>query len=233
MMLRVDQIEVCYGPVQALFGVSLEVPAGSAVALLGRNGMGKSTTIKTIMGALRPKSGAVWFGELRLDHMRDYQICRLGFGYVPEGRRIFRHLTVHEQLVAFARPGAAGRAWTPPEIYDLFPPLAERRASPGGLLSGGEQQMLAIGRALVTGPQIIILDEATEGLAPLVRERIWDVLAALKKRGLSILVVDKNIDDVMALVDHAYILEKGAVAWSGSTAELEPENEEQRRLLAV
>jgi branched-chain amino acid transport system ATP-binding protein len=233
MMLRVDQIEVCYGPIQALFGVSLEVPAGSAVALLGRNGMGKSTTIKTIMGALRPKAGAVWFGDLRLDRMRDYEICRLGFGYVPEGRRIFRYLTVHEQLVAFSRPGEAGRARTLPEIYDLFPPLAERRASPGGLLSGGEQQMLAIGSALVTGPQIIILDEATEGLAPLVRERIWDVLAALKKRGLSILVVDKNIDDVMALVDHAYILEKGTVAWSGCIAELEPENEEQRRLLAV
>jgi branched-chain amino acid transport system ATP-binding protein len=233
MNLRVDQIEVCYGPSQVLFGVSLEVPAGSAVALLGRNGMGKSTTIKTIMGALRPARGAVWFGDMRLDRMRDYQICRLGFGYVPEGRRIFRHLTVHEQLVAFARPGEAGRAWSLAEIYALFPPLAERRASPGGLLSGGEQQMLAIGRALVTAPQIIILDEATEGLAPQVRERIWDVLATLKRRGLSILVVDKNIDDVMALVDHAYILEKGRVAWSGSTAELKPEDEEQRRLLAV
>jgi branched-chain amino acid transport system ATP-binding protein len=233
MMLRVDRIEVSYGPTQALFGVSLEVPAGSAVALLGRNGMGKSTTIKTIMGALRPQSGAVWFGDDRLDRMRDYQICRLGFGYVPEGRRIFRHLTVQEQLVAFARPGEAGRAWTLAEIFDLFPPLAQRRASPGGLLSGGEQQMLAIGRALVTGPRIIILDEATEGLAPLVRERIWAVLATLKQRGLSMLVVDKNIDDVMALVDHAYILEKGRVAWSGSTAELKPEDEEQRRLLAV
>jgi branched-chain amino acid transport system ATP-binding protein len=232
-MLQVDRIEVWYGATQALFGVSLQVPAAAAVALLGRNGTGKSTTIKTIMGALRPAAGAVLYGEQRLDRLKDYQICRLGFGYVPEGRRIFRHLTVQEQLVAFARPGEPERTWSIPEIYDLFPPLAERRTSPGGLLSGGEQQMLAVGRALVTSPQIIILDEATEGLAPRVRERIWQVLATLKKRGLSILVVDKNIADVMVLVDHAYILEKGRVAWSGTAAELKPDDEEQRRLLAV
>jgi len=236
-MLRVDDIQVCYGTTQVLFSVSLQVPAGAAVALLGRNGMGKSTTIKTIVGALRPVSGSVHYGDVRLDRLREYEICRLGFGYVPEGRRIFRHLTVQEQLIAFARSGKSERkserTWRLAEIYDLFPSLAERRASPGGLLSGGEQQMLAIGRALVTSPELIILDEATEGLAPRVRERIWTVLAELKRRGLSILVVDKNVADVMALVDHAYILEKGRVAWSGTVAELRPEDENQRRLLAV
>jgi branched-chain amino acid transport system ATP-binding protein len=232
-MLRVNDIQVCYGPTQVLFGVSLQVPAGAAVALLGRNGMGKSTTIKTIVGALHPVSGIVHYADFRLDRLRDYEICRLGFGYVPEGRRIFRYLTVEEQLIAFARPGEPDRTWRLAEIYDLFPSLAERRASPGGLLSGGEQQMLAIGRALVTSPKLIILDEATEGLAPRVRERIWTVLAELKRRGLSILVVDKNIADVMALIDHAYILEKGRVAWSGTVDELRPEEESQRRLLAV
>jgi branched-chain amino acid transport system ATP-binding protein len=232
-MLRVVDIEVCYGPTQVLFGVSLQVRAGEAVALLGRNGMGKSTTIKTIVGALQPASGSVQYGDVLLDRLRQYQICRLGLGYVPEGRRIFRHLTVEEQLIAFSRPGEPERIWRLAEIYDLFPSLAERRTSPGGLLSGGEQQMLAIGRALVTSPQLIILDEATEGLAPRVRERIWTVLAELKRRGLSILVVDKNVADVMALVDHAYILEKGRVAWSGTVAELRPQDENQRRLLAV
>jgi branched-chain amino acid transport system ATP-binding protein len=232
-MLRVDNIEVAYGSSQVLFGVTLEVAAGQAVALLGRNGMGKSTTIKTIMGGLRPMRGSVTFAGTRLETLADYEICRLGFGYVPEGRRIFRHLTVEEQLIAFARPREAELSWSRSEIYDLFPGLAERRSSPGGLLSGGEQQMLAIGRALVIAPRIIILDEATEGLAPLVRERIWEVLAEIKKRGLSILVVDKNLADVMALVDHAYILEKGRVAWSGAAADLKPEDETQRRLLAV
>ncbi|MBX9841270.1 MAG: ABC transporter ATP-binding protein [Xanthobacteraceae bacterium] len=232
-MLQVDTIEVAYGSSQALFGVTLQVAAGQAVALLGRNGMGKSTTIKTIMGALRPVRGSVTFEGTKLETLADYEICRLGFGYVPEGRRIFRHLTVEEQLIAFARPRETERSWLLSEIYDLFPGLAKRRSSPGGLLSGGEQQMLAIGRALVTSPRIIILDEATEGLAPLVRERIWEVLTEIKKRGLSILVVDKNLADVLALVDYAYILEKGRVAWSGAASDLKPEDETQRRLLAV
>jgi branched-chain amino acid transport system ATP-binding protein len=232
-MLKVDTINASYGLSQILFGVSLEVAAGQAVALLGRNGMGKTTTIKTIVGGLRPTAGAISFDGARIDRLRDYEICRLGFGYVPEGRRIFKHLTVHEQLIAFQRPREGRQEWALDDIYQLFPHLAERRSSPGGLLSGGEQQMLAIGRALVTSPRLIILDEATEGLAPLVRERIWSVLATLKARGLAILVVDKNISDVMALADFAYILEKGRVAWSGRTADLHPDDETQRRLLAV
>ncbi len=232
-MLEVRDIAVSYGTSQILFGVSLEIAAGQAVALLGRNGMGKTTTIRTIVGALRPSSGSINFNGVRIDGLRDYEICRIGFGYVPEGRRIFKHLTVNEQLAAFARPLTNRLNWTPADIYRLFPGLAERRTSPGGLLSGGEQQMLAIGRALVTSPRLIILDEATEGLAPLVRERIWSVLAELKSRGLAILVVDKNLSDVMALADHAYILEKGRVAWSGRAADLRPDDEKQRRLLAV
>jgi branched-chain amino acid transport system ATP-binding protein len=232
-MLNVENIEASYGQTPILYGVSLKVAAGQAVALLGRNGMGKTTTIKTIVGALRPTAGAITFMDTRIDTLRDYEVCRLGFGYVPEGRRIFKHLTVHEQLIAFARPRAGSQQWTAADVYELFPGLAERRTSPGGLLSGGEQQMLAIGRALMTSPRIIVLDEATEGLAPLVRERIWSVLAALKKRGLAILVVDKNVSDVMALADFAYILQKGRVAWSGAASNLRLEDESQRRLLAV
>ncbi|MGD9922932.1 MAG: ABC transporter ATP-binding protein [Pseudorhodoplanes sp.] len=232
-MLRVDNITASYGVSQILFGVSLEVAVGQAVALLGRNGMGKTTTIRAMMGALRPSSGAIHFEGTRIDRLRDYEICRLGFGYVPEGRRIFKHLTVHEQLVAFGRMRDGKQQCTPDDVYRLFPGLAERRASPGGLLSGGEQQMLAIGRALVTSPKLVILDEATEGLAPLVRERIWSVLSELKSRGLAILVVDKNVADVMALADYAYILEKGRVAWSGAAADLRPDDDAQRRLLAV
>lgn len=232
-MLRISNVDAAYGKSQVLFQVSLEIGEGKAVALLGRNGMGKSTTIKTIVGAIRPLSGAVTLDGQALNALQDYQICRLGFGYVPEGRRIFRHLTVHEQLQAFIRKRPNTRSWNHADVYDLFPGLAARRSSPGGLLSGGEQQMLAIGRALVTSPRIVILDEATEGLAPVVRERIWTVLAELKRQRLSILVVDKNIDDVMALVDFAYILEKGKVAWSGTSADLRPDRETQQRLLAV
>lgn len=232
-MLSVSNIDVSYGASQVLFKVSLQIEEGQAVALLGRNGMGKSTTIKAIVGALRSKGGEITFDGTNLDSLVDYQICRLGFGYVPEGRRIFRHLTVHEQLMAFVRNSQTRRNWTPSEIYELFPGLAERRTSPGGLLSGGEQQMLAIGRALVTSPRLLILDEATEGLAPVIRERIWNVLAELKRQRLSILVVDKNIDDVMSLADFAYILEKGSVAWSGSVAELAPDRATQQRFLAV
>ena len=232
-MLKVENIKVSYGPSQVLFGVSLDIAAGQAVALLGRNGMGKTTTIKSIMGALRPYEGSISFNSKRIDSLKDYEICRLGFGYVPEGRRIFKHLTVHEQLSAFVRSRGEGPAWSPDDIYRLFPGLAQRKASAGGLLSGGEQQMLAIGRALVTSPKLVILDEATEGLAPMVRETIWSVLAQLKARGLAILVVDKNVDDVIALVDHAYILEKGCVAWSGKVSELQPDDDTHRRLLAI
>jgi branched-chain amino acid transport system ATP-binding protein len=232
-MLRVSDIDTSYGTSQVLFGVSLDVDDGQAVALLGRNGMGKSTTIKTIVGSLRPGRGSVTFDGASIGTKREYEICRLGFGYVPEGRRIFRNVTVEEQLTAFARQRSTARRWSLRDVYDLFPGLAARRESPGGLLSGGEQQMLAIGRALMTSPRIVVLDEATEGLAPVVRERIWAVLAELKRQKLSILIVDKNVDDVMSLVDAVYILEKGRVAWSGTAAELAPDLATQQRLLAI
>lgn len=232
-MLQLSNVDVSYGSSQVLFGISLDVDAGRVVALLGRNGMGKTTTIKSIVGAIRAHRGTIRFDGTPIETMKEYEICRLGFGYVPEGRRIFKFLSVHEQLLAFARKQVGRRNWSLDDVYDLFPGLAARRSSLGGLLSGGEQQMLAIGRALVTSPRIIILDEATEGLAPVIREKIWSVLGELKNQKLSILIVDKNIDDVMTLADYAYILEKGKVAWSGTAAELAPDHEVQRRLLAV
>jgi branched-chain amino acid transport system ATP-binding protein len=229
-MLRVDNIETFYGASQALFGVTLDIHEGQAVALLGRNGMGKTTTIRTILGSLSPRRGDVTFDGQSLTAKTAFEICRLGFGYVPEGRRIFNNLTVHEHLIAFARRRDQARMWSVQEIYDLFPGLAARRTSPAGLLSGGEQQMLAIGRALVTSPRIIILDEATEGLAPVVREKIWTVLAELKKQKMSILVVDKNVEDVVTLADHAFVLEKGKVAWSGTAAMLASDPKAQQYL---
>ncbi len=232
-MLNVAGLEASYGSSQVLFGVSLTVSEGQAVALLGRNGMGKTTTIKSIVGALTPTRGSITFNGTSLAKLRDYEICRLGFGYVPEGRRIFQHLTVQEQLDAFVRKRDNARNWNTADVFELFPALAARRRSASGLLSGGEQQMLAIGRALVTSPRLIILDEATEGLAPVIRDRIWSVLAELKRQKLSILIVDKNIDDIMALADYAYILNKGTVAWSGTAEALLPDRETQQRLLAV
>ena len=232
-MLTVEDLQVSYGSEPAVFKVDLAVGQGQAVALLGRNGMGKTTTIKAIVGGLRPGRGRVSLDGTRIDTLDEHRICRLGIGYVPEGRRIFRHLTVDEQLVAFARSGPAERSWSRDQIYELFPSLVPRSSSPAGLLSGGEQQMLAIGRALSTAPRLLILDEATEGLAPLIRDRIWAVLARLKARGLAILVVDKNLRDVVALADHAYILEKGEVAWQGSAAALAEPDERRSRLLAI
>jgi branched-chain amino acid transport system ATP-binding protein len=230
-MLRLDQVEAGYDGSPVLFGVSLDVGAGQAVALLGRNGMGKTTTIRTIVGALRPSAGSVHLAGLTVAGLAPHRVCQLGVGYVPEGRRIFKHLTVQEQLSAFARSAPGRKAWRIAEIYDLFPPLAARRRSPGGLLSGGEQQMLAIGRALMTGPSLLILDEATEGLAPMVRRQIWTVLGALKRDGLAILIVDKNLTEILALADRVTVLEKGRVAWSGAAAAFTAQT--QRRLLSV
>jgi len=232
-MLRLDGVQAAYGPSQALFGISLHLAEGEALGLLGRNGMGKTTTIRTIVGALRPLAGSIAVAGTPIAGLGLHRICRLGVGYVPEGRRIFRHLTVHEQLAAFARSGRDGRSWSTGQIYDLFPALVPRRHSPGGLLSGGEQQMLAIGRALMTGPSLLILDEATEGLAPLIRQRIWDGLKQLKAQGLAILVVDKNLHDVLGLVDAVVVLEKGRVAWTGSGQMLRDDDMTQRRLLSL
>ncbi len=215
-MLRVADLAAGYGQSQVLFAVSLDVGPGEVVTLLGRNGMGKTTTVRAIMGLLRPWSGRVAFDGAPLAGLPPHRIARHGIGLVPEGRQIFPTLTVEENLVATARPGP----WTLARVQALFPRLAERRRSPGARLSGGEQQMLAIGRALMTNPRLLILDEATEGLAPLVRAEIWAVLARLKAQGQAILLIDKNLAAVLRLADRHVVLEKGRVVWTGSSAAL-------------
>jgi branched-chain amino acid transport system ATP-binding protein len=202
-----------------LFGVSLTVGAGEVVALLGRNGMGKTTIVKSIMGLL-PSRGRIEFAGEAVAGRRPYRIAKAGIGLVPEGRQVFPTLSVEENLVATAAARRGPPRWTLPETYGLFPRLAERRGHLGSQLSGGEQQMLAIGRALMTNPRLLILDEATEGLAPLVRAEIWSVLARLKGEGLSILVIDKNIDALARLADRHVVLEKGRVVWTGTSADL-------------
>ena len=220
-MLRVEALEAAYDQNQVLFGASLEVGRGEVVALLGRNGMGKTTTVHCIVGLLRPRSGSIDFEGRALHGLPPYQIARLGIGLVPEGRQIFPALTVRENLVATAaNHGRLAKPWTLERVYELFPYLEERRGQLGGTLSGGEQQMLAIGRALMLSPKLLILDEATEGLAPLIREQIWSCLRRLKALGHSILLIDKNLDELAPLADRSYIMEKGRVVWEGATAEL-------------
>ncbi|MHB8764732.1 MAG: ABC transporter ATP-binding protein [Deferrisomatales bacterium] len=220
-LLTVAGLAARYGLSQVLFGVDLEVGEGQCVALLGRNGMGKTTALKCITGVLRPAAGEIRFGDAEVAGWPSYRVARAGMGLVPEGRHVFPNLTVRENLVATAanRLGRA-RPWTLPRIYALFPRLEERAGNLGRNLSGGEQQMLAIGRALLTNPRLLVLDEATEGLAPLVRREIWACLAMLKAEGQSILVVDKNLDALGRVGDRHYVLEKGRVAWSGSSDEL-------------
>jgi branched-chain amino acid transport system ATP-binding protein len=220
-MLSVAGLEAGYGDSRVLFGISLVVNAGEVVTLLGRNGMGKTTTVLAVMGILVPRAGEVRLDGARLDGRPPFQIARAGLGLVPEGRQVFPNLTVRENLMATAaNRGGTAAAWTLRTVLDLFPPLAARLAHPGGRLSGGEQQMLAIGRALMTNPRLLILDEATEGLAPLVRQAIWDALGRLKARGQAILVIDKNLDALTRIADRHYVLEKGQVVWSGGSAEL-------------
>ncbi|SMF24000.1 amino acid/amide ABC transporter ATP-binding protein 2, HAAT family [Tistlia consotensis] len=228
-MLSVAGLEAAYGSSRVLFGVELAVGAGEALALLGRNGMGKTTTVRAIMGLLRPSAGSVRFEGIELAGLRSFAVARAGLGLVPEGRQVFPNLTVRENLVATARRGR----WRLAEVEALFPVLAERRTAWGNELSGGEQQMLAIGRALLTNPKLLILDEATEGLAPRIRGEIWRVLARLKAEGLAILVIDKNVGDLIRLCDRHAILEKGKVAWTGSSAELAAEPALQARYLGV
>jgi branched-chain amino acid transport system ATP-binding protein len=215
-MLRLEGVAAGYGQSQVLFGVTFGLAAGEVVTLLGRNGMGKTTTVRVVMGLLRPWSGEIVFNGVALAGLPPHRIARLGIGLVPEGRQVFPTLTVEENLVATARPGP----WTLARVLALFPRLAERRRNLGARLSGGEQQMLAIGRALMTNPRLLILDEATEGLAPLVRAEIWSVIAALKAEGLSILLIDKNLATVLRLADRHVIIEKGRVVWTGSGAAL-------------
>ncbi len=216
-MLRIENLTAGYGTAQVLFGVSFAIGAGEVVAMLGRNGMGKTTTIRAVMGLLRPWGGSVLVDGVDRAGAPPHRIARSGIGLVPEGRRVFPTLTVEENLVATARQAGAGTGWTQERVYGLFPRLAERRGHLGAQLSGGEQQMLAIGRALTTNPRLVILDEATEGLAPMVRDEIWRCLATLRSEGLAILVIDKNIDALQRLADRHIVLEKGEIVWEGSS----------------
>ncbi len=231
-MLKVTGLEAAYGDSQVLFGVELTVGAGEVVTLMGRNGMGKTTTVHSIMGVMAPRAGAVIFDGKPIHGLPSYRIARLGLGLVPEGRQIFPNLSVRENLVATARATGAP-AWTLQRVFEFFPRLSERQGNMGNQLSGGEQQMLAIGRALMTNPRLLILDEATEGLAPLVRQEIWTVLGRLKREGQSILVIDKNVGALLALADHHHIVEKGRVVWSGTSAALAADVELQHRYLGV
>ena len=233
-MLEVDAIETFYGESQVLFGASLRVGAGEVVTLLGRNGMGKTTTVRSIMGHTPPRGGEIRFEGRPIHRWPDYRIAQAGLGLVPEGRQVFPNLTVRENLVATAanRSGSAER-WTLDRVFALFPKLAERQRMLGATLSGGEQQMLAIGRALMTNPRLLILDEATEGLAPLIRAEIWRCLVLLKAAGQAILVIDKNVDALTRIADRHYIIEKGRVVWTGTSAELRADETLRQRYLGV
>ena len=233
-LLRCRGLEAGYGLSQVLFGLDFDIQPGEVVALLGRNGMGKSTTIKAIVGGLRPQRGEIHFDGKPIHGARADQIARLGVAIVPEGRQCFPNLSVREHLVAFAdtRNGAA-EPWTLARLYALFPRLAERAGHMGNQLSGGEQQMLAIARALSTNPRLLILDEATEGLAPVIRDEIWRCLALLKAQGQTTLVVDKYIEKLLALADRNLILERGRIAWQGTSAELDARRELWTRYLGV
>jgi len=221
-MLQVSDLATYYGSSQALFGVNLELKAGEVATLLGRNGMGKTTTIHSIMGIVAPARGSVRFEGEELVGRKSFRIANLGLGLVPEGRRIFPNLSLMENLIATASNHLGlENPWTVERVFALFPELAAREYSAGNLLSGGEQQMLAIARALMTNPKLLILDEATEGLAPLVRQRIWKALAEIRTRGMSILLVDKNLADLMRIADRHFIIQRGRVVWRGSSAQLQ------------
>ena len=233
-MLEVDALVTAYGQSQVLFGVSFGVRPGEAVTLLGRNGMGKTTTVRSLMGMVRPSGGTIVFGGRPLHGLPSYRVAQAGLGLVPEGRQVFPNLTVRENLVATAaRRAGPAEPWTLARVFALFPQLAERRAHLGSQLSGGEQQMLAIGRALMTNPRMLILDEATEGLAPLVRIEIYRAIEGLKASGLAILIIDKDLRALTRIADRHYVLEKGRVVWSGVSAELAANRELQHRTLGV
>ena len=232
-MLEVQNLQAAYGAAKVLFDISLNIGAGEVVTLLGRNGMGKTTTINTIMGLLPASGGSVAFDGQPLTGLPSYRIAQAGIGLVPEGRQIFPTLTVEENLLATAAVRRPPARWTLGDIYELFPRLKERRSNMGTQLSGGEQQMLAVGRALMTNPKLLILDEATEGLAPLIRLEIWNCLKKLKAEHQSILVIDKNVDALAAFADRHVIIEKGRVVWTGTTAELKDDPTIKDRFLHV
>lgn len=233
-MLNVQNIETFYGASQALFGVSFDIKEGEVVTLLGRNGMGKTTTVNTIMGIMAPASGSIEFDGRAVGGSASYKIAQLGLGLVPEGRQVFPNLSARENLiVAASNRRRVQDPWTEQRVLEMFPQLAQRAGSMANLLSGGEQQMLAVGRALMTNPRLLILDEATEGLAPLVRTEIWNCLSRIKGQGLSILVIDKNINDLLKLADRHFILERGQVVWSGNSETLADSAQVQERYLGV
>jgi branched-chain amino acid transport system ATP-binding protein len=231
-MLSVEHLQAAYGPAQVLFDITFRIGAGEVVALLGRNGMGKTTTIRTIMGLLPACGGSVVFEGVSLIGLPPYRIAQAGLGLVPEGRQIFPTLTVEENLIATAASRLTQR-WTLDRVYDFFPQLAERRRHLGDELSGGEQQMLAIGRALMTNPKLLILDEATEGLAPLLRLQIWTSLARLKEEGQAVLIVDKHFEALVKLAERHAIIEKGQVVWTGTSATLAADPSIAQRYLQV
>jgi branched-chain amino acid transport system ATP-binding protein len=233
-MLRVESLESSYGRSQVLFDVDLEVRTGEVATLLGRNGMGKTTTVRSIMGLLPPHAGSIEFDGRQLEGLQPEVIAAMGIGLVPAGREVFPTLTVRENLVATAANRLGGKTpWTLARIYELFPPLRERAKSFASTLSGGEQQMLAIGRALMTNPRLLILDEATEGLAPLLRAGIWRCIEALKQQGYSILIIDKNIQALVKLANRHFIIEKGRTVWSGTSQELSAAPDVVRRYCGI
>jgi branched-chain amino acid transport system ATP-binding protein len=228
-MLEVRNLETSYGRSQVLFGIDLQIGKSEVVSLLGRNGMGKTTTVRSILGITPPRSGTISFEGEAIHRLPSYRVAQKGIGLVPEGRQVFPNLTVRENLVATARSGA----WTLERIFKLFPHIEARQGNYGNQLSGGEQQMLAIARALMTNPRLLILDEATEGLAPLIRGEIYRSIEELKARGLSILVIDKDVKALTRVADRHYVLEKGRVVWNGSSRELAADTNVQHRYLGV
>jgi branched-chain amino acid transport system ATP-binding protein len=233
-LLELHDVETRYGQSQVLFGVSLAIAPAEMVTLMGRNGMGKTTTVRSIMGLTPASGGTIRFGGSETRGLAAYRVAKLGIGLVPEGRQIFPNLSTRENLVAAAaNRNAAADPWTLDKVYGLFPRLSERSATMGVQLSGGEQQMLAIGRALMTNPRLLILDEATEGLAPLVRDDIWRCLLRLKAAGQTILVIDKNIDVLTEIADRHYVIERGRIVWSGTSRALAAAPEVQHRYLGI
>ena len=233
-MLKIERLQSGYGHTPVLFGLNLALREGQVVTLMGRNGMGKTTTIRTVMGQIRTSGGRVVFAGADITGSAPELVARRGIGLVPEGRHIFPTLTVRENLIATAanRLGAA-RPWTLARVIALFPRLGERQEQLAGTLSGGEQQMLAIGRALMTNPRLLILDEATEGLAPVIRAEIWACLSLLKTEGQSILIVDKNLRELKRLADHHIIIEKGQTVWQGSSADMDRDADRVRRYVGL
>lgn len=234
MLLEIEGLKAGYGNVEVLFDISMQIDKGEAIAVVGRNGMGKTTTINAIMGICVPTGGRIVFNGERIDGCSSHDIARRGIGLVPEGRRIFPNLSVKENLLVAARPSSSGsQSWTLDRIFELFPRLRERLTNQGGQLSGGEQQMLAIGRALLTNPELLIFDEATEGLAPIIREEIWAIIRALKQNGVSMIIIDKEIDTLCELAEQHYIIEKGYTVWHGPGRELATNTDLIHRYLGV